>query len=566
MSKSATRIVASMVSTVLILMFAATTNSCATISNPQGGKRDTVPPVIVRTSPELLSVSFDENGNLIEDFNGRKIEIEFDEYYVLKNPSSNIYLSPPTDGELELDQRGKKLRIKMPDSLKEATTYTINFGAAITDLTEGNEQKRFKYVFSTGTFIDSFFVAGDVVDGYLNEPVRDLSVFLYEIDSADQNQMDSIPLIRKPSYFGISDENGQFMIDFVKSGQYLVFAFDDKNSNLLYDRGSEPFAFSEQLVYSDSLPELLLRLSKEELTPKLRNPTHPEWGKMIFPFSSPISNFIWGGPLNSDSVLEVIIPRHSLSQDTAIFYFDDFSQDSLLFQFTINDSIIDTAFVLMRSYDPPESYGFKLSANPYLDPGDSLKISSSRPFRFKNKDLTIFREPDTVGYTPKVQDEFQFSHNLGILYEEPRTSQLIIYPEQIEFLGGVLNPDTVVLEWKTQNDNGYAILFLQVDADWDAPLLLELLDKSGTIVEDYKFSNQLKDELPYLNAGTFSVRILEDLDSNGRWTPGDWFLKRQPEKMYYYEEKIDLKANWEVESTWKVRSFDYLLKEKATEE
>jgi hypothetical protein len=532
------------------------TPSCATIGSPDGGERDTIPPQIISTEPANLNTGYDKSGNLLTDFSRKKITIEFDEYYVLRNASGQIYLSPPTDKDLEIDQKGKKLEIRLPDSLLKATTYTLNFGSSITDLTEGNEQKRFKYVFSTGSFIDSFYVEGRLMDAYLNVAVKDLTVMLYHVEDSMINRLDSIPLKRKPSYFGVTNEQGEFLIDFVKSGRYLVFAFDDKNSDLLYNPGVEMHAFVDELVWADSLPFVNLRLSKEELPPTLRNPSHKSWGQIHFPFSSTVNKFEWEGPLVEDSAFTKGILKASAQQDTFKIYFDDFSLDSLLFRITVNDTVIDTALIAMRTYDPP-SVKYRLSASPYLHPNDSLKILASRPFAIQEPDLKILRDSDTLGYRPGDVSDYRFKQNLNIRYEDPMVSKLLILPGQLQALGGILNEDTLSLEWKTQNDEAYAILLLQVEADWDAPLVFQLLSDRGKIIAEYPFQTFLKKKLPYLEAGQYNARILEDLNRDGKWTTGSWLKRTQAERMFFYEEKLSLKANWEVENVWKVKSSDF---------
>ena len=537
--------------------------SCATIGAPEGGERDTIPPQILTTFPENLGTAYSLAGEPLFDYAGKQIEITFDEYYVLRNPSSQIYLSPPTDGELDIQQKGKKLRIRLPDSLQAATTYTLNFGASLTDLTEGNVQQRFKYVFSTGSFIDSFFVEGHVTDGYTAEKVRDLTVMLYGVDDSSTLALDSIPMTQRPSYFGVTDDKGHFLIDFVKSGRYLVFAFEDKNNDLLYNPGIEIMGFVPELVTADSLPVVSLSMSKEWLAPELRNAQHQAWGKIRFPFSAPVKNLQWQGPLFPDSAFQQAILQTASRSDTFDLYFDHYSLDSLVFLLTVNDSIQDTALVMMRSYDPP-AFTWRLSASPYLHPGDSLKLQSSRPFRLLDPNLTIVRNTDTVRFRPDQVNDFRFSHDLGLRYEAPISCQLIIYPGQLEVLGGEKNADTLVMEWKTLGEEDYAVLLLQVEANWTAPLLFELLNERNKVLRRFAFTGSLKERLPYMEPGRYKARLLEDLDGDQEWSPGNWLERKQAERMFFYDEMITLKANWDVESVWRVRTEDYGLRKKET--
>ena len=57
----------------------------------------------------------------------------------------------------------------------------------------------------------------------------------------------------------------------------------------------------------------------------------------------------------------------------------------------------------------------------------------------------------------------------------------------------------------------------------------------------------------YLTPTTFYVRMYIDYNGDGKWTTGDWLTKRQPEPIYYYPNKLKLRANWDFEET-----FDHL--------
>ena len=544
---------------LLLLAYAWSSTSCATIGSPGGGGKDTLAPSVIRCVPANLSVALSESGERLLSFEGRRVLLEFDEYYVLKNPSTQIYLSPPTEGELEFKQKGKKLYVQLPDSLNAATTYTLNFGSCLTDLTEGNVQNRFKYVFSTGTFIDSFRVHGMVVDAYTQKSKKNMTVALYDFpDSMTEQAFDSIPLQTKPAFVGITDEDGFFSVDFVRSGVYQLLAFDDKNSDLVYNPGSEAFAFSKEPVVSDSLPRAFLRSSVEEQSPEMRKPSHVDWGKIQVPFSAPVRELQWFPPLEGDTAMKEFAARINPSADTISFFWDSHSLDSMRIPLSWNDTISDTAFIRMRNYDAPERMAFRLNAKPQLDPTDSLQIIATRPFRILEPKFSLRSRKDSTEHTVQGATAFKFSHTLGIGYTEPGASELEILPGQLEMLGGVLNPDTLVLSWKMWKPQDYAELLIEVQAEGETPMIFELM-KKGRLIRRSPFRGHLSERMIHLPPGEYRLQILEDIDSNDRWTPADWEARRQAEKMFYYEEPVTLKANWEVECVWRVQTEDVAL-------
>src|SRR5699024_8114564 len=129
---------------------------------PEGGPKDTIPPVVLSTKPPNFSTQFDD----------ALIIITFDEFVKLKEPNQQILISPPLENKpivKPIGQASKYIEIELMDTLRENTTYTINFGKSIEDNNEGNTLPFYKYVFSTGDYIDSLRVSGTVKDAYNRE-------------------------------------------------------------------------------------------------------------------------------------------------------------------------------------------------------------------------------------------------------------------------------------------------------------------------------------------------------------------------------------------------------------
>ena len=50
--------------------------------------------------------------------------------------------------------------------------------------------------------------------------------------------------------------------------------------------------------------------------------------------------------------------------------------------------------------------------------------------------------------------------------------------------------------------------------------------------------------------GKYNFKFIADEDNNKRWSPGDYWIKKQPEKVYWYKEEVTIRANWEMEIEW----------------
>lgn len=214
----------------LLLIFLA---ACAQPVAPTGGPRDTDPPVIIRSEPENGSVNFDAT----------EIRIWFDEFIQVRGLSQQFLSSPPFKKVPETRVRGKSLIIRFDEELRINTTYTLFFGDAISDFTEGNPLSNFRYVFSTGPVLDSMLLSGKVLNAYDLKPEKEVFVMLYDIYE------DSIPYQERPYYISRTNDKGEFNFTNLRDMPYKIFALRDVNANLIYDLPNEEIGFIDSLVH-----------------------------------------------------------------------------------------------------------------------------------------------------------------------------------------------------------------------------------------------------------------------------------------------------------------------------
>jgi hypothetical protein len=218
-----------------MLLTAFLAQRCANAVAPTGGPKDETPPKVVATVPENHSTNFI----------GKKIELTFDEYISLENANQNVMISPPLSEKPDIKLKNKTVIIKFKETLAANTTYTINFGAAIKDLHEGNQLKDYVYSFSTGDHIDTLCIAGTVLYAEDKKPVEGAYVSLY---AADRDNLDSLPMTTVPNYLTKTDKEGKFSLNGLADKKYLVFALKDANANLYFDLPNEEVAFLDTLV------------------------------------------------------------------------------------------------------------------------------------------------------------------------------------------------------------------------------------------------------------------------------------------------------------------------------
>ena len=222
----------------LLLMMVVIGYSCASMGTPDGGPYDEMPPKFVGSSPRLHAVN-------VKD---KKIELEFDEFIKLEKPSEKVVVSPPQLEQPEIKVVGKKVVAQLFDTLKHATTYTIDFSDAIVDNNEGNPMGNFTYSFSTGATIDTMEVSGAVLNAEDLEPIKGIQVGLHM--NLNDSALNTLPFDRVSR----TDSRGRFSIRGVAPGKYRIYALMDGNQNYLYDSKTETVAFSDSIIIPSMMP------------------------------------------------------------------------------------------------------------------------------------------------------------------------------------------------------------------------------------------------------------------------------------------------------------------------
>lgn len=243
-------------SVLIIVLVSLSFMQCAKKGTPTGGRVDSIPPKFIRAVPENYSVNFD----------AEEIRIFFDEFIKLDKPQQQIIISPPMDPKPDITPLGfpsRDIRIKINDTLQENTTYVVNFGTSIVDNNENNPLPFFKYVFSTGSYIDSLVVGGSIEDALLKEADPFISVMLYEID---ENYNDSLVFTQPPRYItNTLDSLRTFQLTNLKPGKYQLIALQDINNDYKYNPGREKIAFLEAPISIPTDSTFDLNLFRENL-------------------------------------------------------------------------------------------------------------------------------------------------------------------------------------------------------------------------------------------------------------------------------------------------------------
>ena len=242
-------IAAALGSFLILTLFAG--GGCANMVPPQGGPRDSLPPVLLDANPDDSTLNF----------RGNRITLNFDEYIDLQEVQNNLLFTPTLPTTPDVQVRLKTITIRLRDTLDPNTTYIFNFGNAIKDYNEGNVLRNFVYTFSTGPALDSLEFTGRVVMAETGTVDTTLTVILHK--SLD----DSAVIKERPRYVSRLDGSGNFRFRNLPAGTFAVYALGDAGLQRRYQR-TAAFAFLDSpIVVRSGVAPVQLNAYKEAAAP-----------------------------------------------------------------------------------------------------------------------------------------------------------------------------------------------------------------------------------------------------------------------------------------------------------
>lgn len=583
-------------------------SSCAKMGQPDGGWYDETPPRVIGANPQDKAVNV----------KAQKMSIYFNEYIKINNATENVVVSPPQIEVPEISSAGTKITIELLDSLKENTTYTIDFSDAITDNNEDNPLGNFTYSFSTGDHIDTLEVAGYVLGAEDLEPVKGILVGLY--NNLTDTIFRSEPMLR----VGRTDGNGHFVIKGVAPGSYRIYALQDMDGNYIYNQKSEMLAFNHDIIepswkpdirqdtlwrdslridsimqvpYTHFLPDdVVLRaftaVQTDRFFLKAERKTAEKF-TLFYSYGDADLPVLRGLNFEADSAFVI---ESSEKRDTITYWLRDsllINQDTLRIELThhVTDTLgilhtaTDTLDILSKEpfekrqkqqkkeYDtwkkkqdrlekkgepfekemPLKMLEPKYDVASQLDPDKNPRFTMPAPVApLDTSMIHLYVKRDTLWY--------QAAYELREVENIPRTYELFgewrpdtEYSLEIDsaafrdIYGKVSKPYKT--GFKVRSNDDYSTLLFTFNGLQGKTLVAQLVNKSDKVVKEVTTTNGTA-EFFYVKPDTYYLRVIVDDNNNGIWDTGDYDEDRQPEAVYYYPEKIECKAMWDITLSW----------------
>ena len=520
---------------ILFLLVLATV-SCAKRGSITGGLKDTLAPILKTSFPKNFSTNF----------KGTEIKLTFDEYIKLKDLRKQLIISPPMKNEpLILPTNvSKYLSIKINDTLQPNTTYSFNFGQSITDNNEGNPYNQFKYIFSTGAYIDSLSIGGTVKDAFNKEVESFVSVMLYDVNDKFK---DSVVYNENPRYVtNTLDSMKTFKLENLKAGKYLLVAMKDYNSNNKFNSKKDKIGFKKEFITvpNDSLFEL--KIFNEVLPFKAYKPLQAIGNRLLLPYEGNAKNAKITLKNNAE-ILPSIITKFP-KKDSLQVWFQPLKADSL--QLAVTNGKYKGDFSFKIKSQKKDSLSIIPLQKGILNFRDKFTLESATPLiRFDNSKIKLLdKDSVSVDFTTEYDEFNQKLHlNFKKLPSEKYTFK-ILPGAMTDYLER--SNDSLIYKIDTRSISDYGNLRVSLQNVKHFPVLVELTDSKGEVVASEYSESSSMIEFNLIEPAVFSLRAIYDDNKNKEWDTGNFLEKRQAEEVIYYSKDIDVRANWDVEQVF----------------
>jgi len=524
-------------------------SSCAQISAPTGGERDKNPPKIKAENPPNKSLNY----------SGKEIKISFNEWLQpLTNIKSQVIISPNIDPFPKISIERNILHIKFKDNvLLPNTTYSLFFGDNIKDNNEGNAFPNFKYLFSTGSYIDSLQIKGKIIpaDGKLEDNT-------YLVIYSDLS--DTAFTKTRPMYATKIDNNGSFSLENVKEGRYKIYTLTDKNANYYYDLPTEKIGFTDSaLVLNANLDTLSIHhfLPEAEKYRIVSSENTINGGMIKLELNKPyaVEKDEWKVSLKEDSTLTAL----SFPQEDGkklLVYFPNLKSDTGRYQLMLflNNNLVDSLPVRIASakWKKPQLFFTDTSAykNLKVFEGKKLKLKSTN-YTTSKPDTSKISLTDSAGQ--KLSYEIRVLEDLSSLELKTDWKNGVPYKltindsAMIDLLGNYNKKQDFSILGVSPKKGGNLLINI-VLPDFKNDYIVILSDNSGKVWDRriLRDSQAIKMDYGLLPAGSYSLKIIDDKNNNGIENSGSYMHKTLPEKSFT-SKPLTIKENWDAEETVK---------------
>lgn len=534
---------------IFLILIALFTASCARVGSPVGGKKDTIAPKFMGSNIDSAHV------NVPRDIH--QLRLDFDEYVILKDINKNLIISPPIkqiSKILPANLSTKFVLIQWKDTLQENTTYSFNFGNSIRDNNEGNPLPYYNFAFSTGEKIDDLYISGIVKDMFSTKNSspdnkdKNLVVGLFQVK-------DTMNYRQKPYYISKVDPDGYYELNYLSPGKYKIVAFEDENSNSVFDNGKEKVAFQkEEIDFKKNISGLNLNLYPSKKPVKYVE-AKPQAGGVLLLFE--------GHPDEvkvepKKQILKNYKVVHQPKSDSVNIYFDAQRENigletsqNLKFAYQIGTK--KDSLSLFYKYDPKALMELSNKDGNLLPPKKDFKIYSNLLVdKILPEKFSLVSDSIKQDFTAEISKTNPYEILIKSDFQEGKKYQLTILKESVaSYFESIAK--SYQFNFGVDKAENYGSFTLNLTNKPAHPFWIEIVDNSNKVAYSEK-STEDSNKFTELKPGTYTVRILVDNNENGVWDTADFTNQTYAEDVFIYNKKLVVKPFWTIEEKWDLQN------------
>lgn len=521
---------------LILFVIAITLVQCAKRGQPTGGPVDETPPVILRAYPD----------NYTRNFKNQIIEIQFDEFVKLKDLQKQLVISPPLKTRPIITPQGspaKKITIQITDTLKDNTTYVLNFGQSIVDHNEENPYPFYKYVFSTGKVIDSLTLKGKITDALQFEAEEFVNVLLYEINEA---YTDSIIYKESPRYvLNTLDSLTTFTMENLKEGTYKMVALKEENSDLRFDPLRDKMGFVSETIKVPSDEVYELKMYQQELDPSIRKITQEAQSRLYVGYTGNVEN-LKITPVDKSLIAQSRLTQLDKTDSLQYWYRPALKQDSLMLSTVLNEEVQEFKVRLKEL----KKDSLTLRKENDFSLRNSASFTASTPIEKMDASFMKLIDKDSLqlSFTTRL-DRLKNRGFIDFERQEEQKYNLRLFPGAITDFYGEKNSDTLSYTYSTLKSTQLGNFSITLKGGSSFPVIIQVTKKDLSVEAEVVASENGTYDIFFLNPGEYYIRVIYDTNANGKYDPGNFLKGIQPEEVVYNPELIKLQANWDRKYT-----------------
>lgn len=508
----------------IVIGIALVAVGCAQVRGLNGGAKDITP-------PKLLSQSIDSFATNVAT---NTLVLNFDEF-VQAGAANEVIVSPALKQPATLICNKRLAMLSWSDTLKANTTYTIEFGNAISDITEGNKAA-LNFVFSTGSVLDSASISGAIYDAVKGGVPEKATVILYS-----DSLMGSVAYAKKVN------DKGEFIFNYLPKANFHIAAFSDLNENRIWDE-NEVGDFIEAPFSTQNNYPLNLRFSPkkvEKITEEMFKTDSVGSGFIVGAYgmiekiklapSTANVPFRYGSLNNSDTLFFATGGREGLAPSNNF--------EGVTYSF--NQQPADTLSVFVAK--SPKLKKFKFSGSIQQDPNSLILVKAPAYAVLKRNTCQVTVQGiQATGTIAETNSPLHFAIQVDANASELMGKGSIrILPGAWETAYGTTN-DTLQtnFEFASPEKLGNLELSIPLIEDKSFKKFVELRNEKGNVVRKVDYAETLV--FRGIQPGKYTVRLVHDMNQNNQWDIADLQKKIRCEPVSVFSKPIEVRANWSV--------------------